>query len=241
MIIGIYGYQDSGKTLFVEGLVGALVGKGYRVSSIKHTTHEKSVDLEGKDTWRHWKAGSDPVVFASRIETTLIKHSETAAEDLVRKIQREYAPDVLIVEGCKNGSFPKVAIGDVGLREGTILTNPNLSQLVEHIEAEVAVERVLGELPGLDCGKCGTDCRGLAVNVSKGVRKIGDCTELSDLEVSVFFGGKKIPTGKFVSRVLNETIRGMLGCLKGVEPGKDIEIRLGSIREALMPQSGVGK
>ncbi len=70
MIIGIYGYPDAGKTNFVEQLTGSLVKKGYSVSSVKHTPHEKSIDREGKETWRHWKAGSDPVVFASGIETT---------------------------------------------------------------------------------------------------------------------------------------------------------------------------
>ncbi len=228
MIIGIYGYQDSGKTKFVERLVDALTGKGYRVSSVKHTPHEKTVDREGKDTWRHWQAGSDPVVFSSSVETTFIEHRATPLEEIVKRIQQDFAPDVVIVEGCKNGSFPKVAIGDVEPREGTVLANPKLSRLVAHIEAKVAVERVLAELPGLDCGKCGLTCRGLAEKVAKGKKTIGDCRELSDLDVSLLVDGKKIPAGKFVSSVVNETIRGMLGALRGVEPGKDVEIRLGA-------------
>ena len=228
MILGIYGYQDSGKTKLVEQLVGALVKKGYRVSSVKHTPHEKTIDSEGKDTWRHWKAGSDPVVFSSSIETSIIKHSETSADEIAKMVQREYNPDVLIIEGFKDGSFPKVAVGEVASRKGTVLTNPKLSQLVAHIEGEIAVERVLMELPGLDCGKCGLDCRDLAGKVAKGRKKIGDCKELSDLSVAIFVGGKKIPAGKFVSSVVNETIRGMLGTLRGVEPGKEVEVHLGA-------------
>ena len=53
MIIGIYGYPDAGKTQFVERLIDALVKKGYGVSSVKHTPHEKTIDGEGKETWRH--------------------------------------------------------------------------------------------------------------------------------------------------------------------------------------------
>ena len=111
MIIGIYGYQDAGKTTLVEELIGALTKKGYRVSSIKHTSHKKSVDREGKDTWRHWKAGSDPVVFSSSIETSTIRHSETPADEIAKRILREYKPDVLIVEGFKGGPFRRSRSG----------------------------------------------------------------------------------------------------------------------------------
>ena len=226
MIIGIYGYQDAGKTMLVEQLVGALVKKGYKVSSVKHTSHKKSIDLEGKDTWRHWKAGSDPVVFSSSIETSIIKHSETSADEIAKRILRDYAPDVLIIEGFKGGSFPKVAIGKITPRKGTVLTNPKLSQLVKHIEKEVAVERVLAELPMLDCMKCGFDCRGFAEEVAKGRREIGACKELSDLDVGILIDGKKIPAGRFVSSIVNETVRGMLSSLKWYESGEEVEIRL---------------
>lgn len=238
MIIGIYGYQDAGKTKLVERLVSALVSKGYRVSSIKHTPHDKTVDCEGKDTWRHWKAGSDPVVFSSGTETSIIKHSKTSADDIARMVIREYNPDVLIIEGFKEGSFQKVALGKVKPRKGTVLANPKLSKLVDYIEKEVAVEKVLAELPGLDCGKCGLDCRGLAEEIVKGKRKLLDCAELSDLDVGIFVDGRRIAAGRFVSSIVHETVRGMLGSLKGYKPGKEVEIRLGPKKEHTKRRSG---
>jgi molybdopterin-guanine dinucleotide biosynthesis protein B len=234
MIIGIYGYQDAGKTKLVEQLVSALVSKGYSVSSIKHTPHDKTIDCEGKDTWRHWMAGSDPVVFSSGTETSIIKHSRTSADEIAAMVIREYSPDVLIVEGFKEGSFQKVAIGKVKPRKGTVLKNPKLSKLVEYVEKEVAVERVLAELPGLDCGKCGLDCRGLAEEIVRGKRRLLDCRELSDLDVRIFVDGRRIAAGKFVSSIVHDTVRGMLGSLKGYEPGKEVEIRL-------RPKKGLAK
>jgi len=226
MIIGIYGFPDEGKTNIVERLIGSLVKKGYSVSSVKHTPHEKSIDREGKETWRHWKAGSDPVVFASGIETSIIMHSETSADEIAKRILREYSPDVLVFQGFKEGSFQKVAIGKVTPRKGTVLTNPGLSQLIKHIEAEVAFERILAELPGLDCMKCGLDCRGLAGEVMKGKRKLGACKELPDLDVDIFVDGRRLPAGKFVSSIVHETLHGMLSSLRGYEPGKEVEILL---------------
>lgn len=226
MIIGVYGYQDSGKTLLVEKLVQELSKKGYMVSSVKHSPHKKSADCAGKDTWRHWMAGSDPVVFSSETETTVFKHSKMDADNIVEMLIREHSPDVVIVEGFKDGSFPKVSVGDIAPRKGTVLRNPKMGELVAHIEREVAVERKLKELPGMDCHKCGLDCARLARAIVEGKRKLKDCIELPTVGVVITVGGKRIAAGKFVSSIVDDTVRGMLGSLKGYEPGKEVEIRL---------------
>jgi len=228
MILGIYGFQDAGKTKLVEELVAALVKKRYRVASVKHTPHPKSIDCEGKDTWRHWAAGSDPVVFSSSVETSIIKHSRMGMDDIVKMVISQFDPDVLIIEGCKEGAFPKVAVGHVKPRKGTVLVNPKLSRLVDYIAEEVAVERMLKALPGLDCGKCGLDCTGLARKIVAGKRRLRDCKELSELSVEIVVDGDRMATGRFVSTIVDETVRGMLGSLKGYEPGKTVEIRLGA-------------
>jgi len=226
MILGIYGYQDSGKTTTVEGLVSKLVKKGYEVASVKHSPHRKSVDCEGKDTWRHWKAGSDPVIFSSETETAIFKHSKMPAQAIAAMIKTEFDPDVIIFEGFKEGTFPKVAIGGVSPRKGTVLVNPELERLVDYVVKEVAVERTLAQLPCLDCGKCGLDCAGLARAIVEGKRKISDCAELSDIKVDIRVDGKTVPTGRFVSNIVDSTIRGMLGSLKGYGPDGKVDIRL---------------
>jgi len=226
MIIGIYGFQDSGKTLLIEDLVKALVGSGYRVASVKHTSDAKSIDSEGKDTWRHSKAGSDPVAFMSSVETSIIRHSRTSEEDLVRLMLREFQPDILVIEGNKEGDYPKVRMGDVPKRRGTVLSNPTLKKLLAYVEREVAVERVRRKLAGLDCGKCGLDCDRLARAVVDKKRKVSDCKELTDVEVEVLVGGRKVATGRFVSEIVDSTVRGMLSSMKGYGPGEEVVIRL---------------
>ena len=233
MIIGIYGFQDAGKTTLVEQLVKALSKKGYKVASVKHTPHKKSIDAEGKDTFRHWQAGSDPVVFSSAIETSIIKHSRTPIDDITRMVMLDFHPDVIIVEGLKGeGSFPKVAVGALKPTRGTVLTNPKIEELLGYVEDEVEVERVLEELPGLDCGKCGYDCEGLARAVVDHKLKVSDCKELPDIGVEVFVGKNKIPMGRFASKIVNDTVRGMLTSLKGYESKEDVEIHLHDARRA---------
>jgi len=226
MIIGIYGYQDSGKTLLVEGAVRALSKKGYHVASVKHSPHRKSADSEGKDTWRHWKAGSDPVVFSSETETTVFRHGKMSEEEIAKLLVAEFSPDVVIIEGFKDGTFPKVSVGEIKPRKGTVLKNPSLDHLVEYIEREVAVERALKGLPGLDCHKCGLDCRAMAEGIADGKRKRTDCRELPAVGVYIAVGGKRIPAGTFVSDLVDKTVRGLMSSLRGYEPGMDVEIRL---------------
>jgi molybdopterin-guanine dinucleotide biosynthesis protein B len=226
MILGVYGLQDSGKTQMIEKLIAELSKKHYAVASIKHTSLKMSVDFEGKDTWRHWKAGSDPVALSSETETSIIKHSKMSLEELAQMISRDFGPDVVLVEGGKQGKFPKIAIGDLEPRQGTVMVNPGVKKVIAYIENEVAVERVLRTLPGLDCHKCGMDCDGLARAIVARKRKLGDCKELPNVGVSVSVGGKRIAMGKFASNIVDQTVRGMLGSLKGYEDGKDVEIRL---------------
>lgn len=241
MIIGIYGYQDSGKTVLVEGAIKALTEKGYRVSSIKHSPHKKSADKEGKDTWRHWKAGSDPVVFSSDTETTVFRHGKMSEEDIAKLLVKEFCPDVVIIEGFKDGSFPKVSVGEIKARKGTVLRSPSVGELAAYIEREVKVERALNGLPRLDCHKCGLDCRAMAEGIADGKRKRTDCRELPAADVFISVGGKRIPAGTFVSDLVDKTVRGLMSSLKGYEPGMDVEIRLSGKASQTKSRRGKGK
>ena len=58
-IIAVVGGRKSGKTTAVEVLVEGLVEHGYKVATVKHVSQKNfTMDTEGKDTWRHAKAGA---------------------------------------------------------------------------------------------------------------------------------------------------------------------------------------
>lgn len=231
MIIGIYGYQDSGKTTLVEDLIKELCGKGLSISSIKHSPHTKEVDEKGKDTWRHSKAGSDPVVLEAAGGTVLVKRPGLSLDDVVGLVQREFCPDVLIVEGHKDSVFPKIALGDVKPTEGTVLVDPGLDEALSFIEKEVAHERVLGQLPRLDCGRCGSTCVDLARDIVEGSKSLDDCSERQARGVEIVVGGQRLPVGAFVAEITEKTIRGFLSSLKGYSEDDDVEIRICSSAE----------
>ena len=57
-ILSIVGKSNSGKTTLLEKLITELTGRGWRVATIKHNKHGFNIDHEGKDSYRHKKAGA---------------------------------------------------------------------------------------------------------------------------------------------------------------------------------------
>ena len=101
-ILAIIGTSKSGKTSTVEYLVTNLVKKGLIIGSAKHVHHpDFSIDLDGKDTWRHANAGSKRVVCLSEDEVAIIrkeKGPEYKLEDIL-KLYQDDEFDLIILEG----------------------------------------------------------------------------------------------------------------------------------------------
>ena len=99
-IIGVVGHKNSGKTTVIESVVQELTRKRYRVATAKHINQKGfSIDTEGKDTWRHSRAGANPVTSVSDIETAvLIKKGESIFSP-VQLFRFTHEIDVIILEG----------------------------------------------------------------------------------------------------------------------------------------------
>lgn len=111
-VFQVVGYKNSGKTTLVCKLVDALKTSGFRVGTIKHDAHQFEVDYPGKDTWLHREAGADAVAITSEREgqTCVIEQRYTPLPELVDQMSRNNQLDVVIVEGFKGESYPKIAI-----------------------------------------------------------------------------------------------------------------------------------
>src|SRR4030066_1554380 len=109
-IISIVGKSDSGKTTLIEKLVPELTRRGYRVATVKHDVHGFEVDQEGKDSWRHKKAGAHTVVISSPQKIALIRDVE---KDLtLEEIREKFIQDVdlILSEGYKKDIQPKTGV-----------------------------------------------------------------------------------------------------------------------------------
>ena len=109
-IISIVGKSNSGKTTLVEKLIPELVKRGYRVATIKHNKHGFDIDHEGKDSWRHKKAGACATVIACPTRIALIEDIDR--DQTLGEIRDKYIKDadVILAEGYKGNPFPKIEV-----------------------------------------------------------------------------------------------------------------------------------
>lgn len=115
-VIGITGYKNTGKTTLVEGLVRLLTARGYRIATVKHAHHAFDIDHAGRDSFRHRQAGAQEVAVVSRRMWTIVHSLASETEPTLDEVLAKVGPaDLIIVEGYKRDSIPKIEVRDPAL------------------------------------------------------------------------------------------------------------------------------
>jgi molybdopterin-guanine dinucleotide biosynthesis protein B len=128
-VIGIAGWSGAGKTTLLAKLIPRLVARGVRVSTVKHAHHGFDVDQPGKDSHTHRTAGASEVLVSSARRWALVHELRGAAEPSLPQLLGKLAPaDLVIVEGFKHGSHPKLEVYRAAL--GKPLLHPDDPHIV---------------------------------------------------------------------------------------------------------------
>ncbi|MBS7643776.1 molybdopterin-guanine dinucleotide biosynthesis protein B [Candidatus Bathyarchaeota archaeon] len=114
-IIAVLGKKHAGKTNTIEALIRGLTKDGYKVGTVKHIPHSRfTIDVEGKDTWRHAKAGAEIVVSVAPREVAVIEKVDSSKYGL-NEIVKNFVGrvEIVILEGFKelvkiDENIPKV-------------------------------------------------------------------------------------------------------------------------------------
>lgn len=115
-IIGVAGFKNAGKTTLVEKLVSELTRRGHRISTVKHAHHSFDIDHEGRDSFRHRKAGASEVAVVSRHRWAIIHEMREESEPPLEEILAKLAPcDLVIVEGYKRDAHAKIEVRNLAL------------------------------------------------------------------------------------------------------------------------------
>jgi len=110
-IIGLAGWSGAGKTTLLSKVIPALVGRGLRVSTLKHAHHEFDLDQPGKDSHTHRLAGATEVLISSSRRWALQHELRGAPEPSLTDLLERLSPvDLVIVEGFKREPQPKLEI-----------------------------------------------------------------------------------------------------------------------------------
>ena len=110
-IMGFVGRSGSGKTTALSDLIPVLTGRGYTVSTVKHTHHDFDMDKPGKDSYRHREAGAKEVLLTSAHRWALLHELRGEPEfDMADLIGRMTPVDLLLIEGFKSHDYPKIEV-----------------------------------------------------------------------------------------------------------------------------------
>ncbi len=112
-VIAFVGGSGSGKTSLLVEVIERLRRRGIRVGAIKHSHHDFTMDVPGKDSHRLPAAGADQVLLASPYRTAWIREgdgrSEPRLEELVGLLDSR-SLDLVLVEGFRGEDVPKIEV-----------------------------------------------------------------------------------------------------------------------------------
>jgi molybdopterin-guanine dinucleotide biosynthesis protein B len=139
-IVSIVGTSGSGKTILLEKLIPELVCRGYRVATVKHSTHDFDIDQKGKDTWRHKRAGAFMTVISSPKRIALV--SDVDKDHSVEEIRDLYIQgvDIILSEGYKGNPYRKIEVYRSGLKRKLLCgKEDNLLAVVSDVKVDAGV------------------------------------------------------------------------------------------------------
>ena len=110
-IFGIAGHSGMGKTTLLESLVPEIASRGLVVSLNKHSHKNIDIDRPGKDSYRLRESGCKEVLLLGNDRWALMHELRGAPEPpLDYLLDRMQDCDLLLIEGSKNGAFPKLEV-----------------------------------------------------------------------------------------------------------------------------------
>lgn len=208
-ILSIVGKSNVGKTTLLEKLIAELKRRGYRLATVKHDVHGFDMDQPGKDSWRHAQAGADAVVVSSPQKLALLQKTDHDAslDELARLLGESY--DLILTEGYKQSSAPKIEVHRKAAGQGGLLCSP------QELVAVATDEPLEALVPQFSL----EDAAGLASLIEERFlsRPRQEWTTL-------YVNGAQIPLTPFVQEILRETTLGLVSTLRGVDRVETLEL-----------------
>ena len=109
--------SGTGKTTYLEKLVACLKERGLRIALIKHDAHGFELDQPGKDSYRLRKAGVDTMILCGSDQTARLENHTAGEPSLHQLISSVKDADLILIEGYKFGSQPKIQLLRRGYHE----------------------------------------------------------------------------------------------------------------------------
>ena len=110
-VFGIAGHSGMGKTTILEKLIPEFSRRYLTVSLIKHSHKNIDIDKPGKDSYRLRESGCKEVLLLGNDRWALMHELRGDLEpDLKYLLSRLQQCDLVLIEGFKQGGFPKLEV-----------------------------------------------------------------------------------------------------------------------------------
>ncbi len=110
-IVQVVGYQNSGKTTFVEKIIRAAVEKGLKVGAIKHHGHGgKPTSISGKDSTKHAAAGAQIAAVEGEGAVQIEWNPDVFELEKIVEVYDFLKMDWIVIEGYKQATYDKVVL-----------------------------------------------------------------------------------------------------------------------------------
>jgi len=211
-ILSVVGRSGSGKTTLLEKLIRELTARGRHVGTVKHHYHGPiTVDVPGKDSWRHTQAGASAVALSSPEMCFAVCQTPggLSLETIVHRVLD--AVDVVLTEGFKSGPMPKIEVNRRA--QGLPLLCGDEDQLV----AVVADWDTGATVPHFELDAAGA---------------LADFIEQEFLGregrqgLDLLVGGHRVALDAQGEVVLARVVRSLVGDCRGLAGGPTIELRI---------------
>ena len=218
VIVAVVGSSNSGKTTAIEAIIKGLTKKGYKVASAKRIPEpEFTIDTEGKDTWRHAKAGASTVLSVAPNELTTINKRETKTitlEQLVSHVPED--TDIIVIEGFKalvgeEMNIPKIV---------ATKTAAEMSEAINKYKNIIAFigqapdKKIETEIPFIDTIK---EHEKLVELVNNKIAIQVERKHKREEKITITVNEQTLPMGDFVQDIVRNSVLAMVSSLKGVK------------------------
>ncbi len=109
-VLHVVGRKNAGKTTLVAALVRELTGRGIRVGTIKHTSHDYELDVPRKDSHVHRQAGAVTAAVMTPGQQAVYIPRVPAADTYAALRPIYQSCDIVLIEGDINGPGPKLEV-----------------------------------------------------------------------------------------------------------------------------------
>lgn len=208
-VISVVGHSGSGKTTILEVLIAELKKRGYRIAVIKHEAHGFQLDIEGKDSWRLLKAGSDAVLLSAPQEIALLQKTDhdRNIEELLSLLKLDY--DIVLTEGFKKDKAIKIEVYRKELGKEFLCSPQELFAVITDEPINI----------------------GVAQFNRNEINKLSDMIQerllsQQEEELALFVNNHNIAANPFVKDIIIKTVKAMISTLRGVEEIKSIDLHI---------------